>query len=28
VRRMIDADSFALTAWRARFNSPDSATVP
>lgn len=28
VRRMIGADSFTLTAWRARFNSPDSATIP
>jgi SAM-dependent methyltransferase len=28
VRRMIDADSFTLTAWRARFNSSDSATLP
>jgi hypothetical protein len=28
VRRMIGADSFSMTAWRARFNSPDSATIP
>jgi SAM-dependent methyltransferase len=28
VRRMIDADSFTLTVWRARFSSPDSATIP
>jgi SAM-dependent methyltransferase len=27
-RRTIGADSFTLTAWRARFNSPDSETVP
>jgi SAM-dependent methyltransferase len=27
-RRMIGADSFTLTTWRARFNSPDSATIP